>query len=675
MAAFPSWTRLFFKNATAPTGWTRDPNDTYDHAIRIVSSYIGDATVNQSDSNPLSSSFINTIYNISATTISPGSTNPAVMAVPPHSHTGTTALYTGGFSTTSGFTSGGAGSTSRLQSYSFVATTTGPASVTPNGVHNHTATYTQSLSNLNNNVNFSVKYTDLILAYKNPTGAKTYNIFLSQNSVNNVTTVNNGQTFTINVQAPTSVPLGKTFIYNIINISTYSNDFQINPTTGNLTLSSTTTTNNGTVSLSINPNNAQGTTRYFKYEIIDPSIGSSIYISPQIGIVTPVLTATFVNPTTVVDEGSSYTYNISVTNASSGQVVYWDLTLSASVTSSRFNSVIGGISLTVDPATSIGTGSFTISVVADNFTQGPTTTTLNIRKDAATTGTLLVSSPTITINDTSQTPPGGYGQAEFTTAGTATWTVPSQVTSITVLVIGAGGKGGASFGRGGAGGGLAYLNNITVVPGTVYNLRVGLNSGTTGQTGTGASWFNTSSYLYATKGADGISGGNGTGGGGGGAAGYAGNGGRGGDAGSVSSTGGGGGGVIGVVSYNGGAGGSATSTNVSTQAAGGGSGGSGAGGAGGYGGTRGGGGVGLYGQSSVDVNGNPTTPGTATAVSGTGSGTTNGGSGGTSSTTTGSGGGRYGGGGSNGVLGGGGAVRIIWPGNLRQYPNTKTNNM
>lgn len=35
MPAFPSGTRKFFKNASAPTGWTKDSN-TYDHSLRVI---------------------------------------------------------------------------------------------------------------------------------------------------------------------------------------------------------------------------------------------------------------------------------------------------------------------------------------------------------------------------------------------------------------------------------------------------------------------------------------------------------------------------------------------------------------------------------------------------------------------------------------------------------------
>jgi hypothetical protein len=258
--------------------------------------------------------------------------------------------------------------------------------------------------------------------------------------------------------------------------------------------------------------------------------------------------------------------------------------------------------------------------------------------------------------------------------GTSTFTVPQGVTSISIVMVGGGGGGGNS-GSGGGGGALTYLNNLSVTPGTVYNLRVGAGGG--GGAGSGlSSWFNTSTYLFANPGSPGQLGSD-TGGGGGGAGGYAGTGGTGaGSTGLTSWAGGaggtGGGTATGRVTFAGGTGGRA-SLGATFQQGTSGTGG-GAGGGGSYGTSSphsyGGGGVGLYGQSDVDSNGNANQGGTA------GSGApvykNNGGSGGVSA--AGKPGGGYGGGGGGSSAGGGGgangAIRIVWPGNTRLFPST-----
>ena len=71
------------------------------------------------------------------------------------------------------------------------------------------------------------------------------------------------------------------------------------------------------------------------------------------------------------------------------------------------------------------------------------------------------------------------GQAEYITPGNYSWTCPAGVTSVCVVAVGGGGGGvsypygGSHFMHGGAGGGLGYINNYTVIPGDNYALTVG----------------------------------------------------------------------------------------------------------------------------------------------------------------------------------------------------------
>jgi len=276
------------------------------------------------------------------------------------------------------------------------------------------------------------------------------------------------------------------------------------------------------------------------------------------------------------------------------------------------------------------------------------------------------------------TPPG---QNAYTTAGTYSWVAPTGVTKVSVVAISAGAAGTCTFcyyscaeaatvyasGRQGAGGGLGYLNNITVVPANSYTVVISASSGsniyfvattTVGAknatvgvssengtysvegvgTGTSATIYsggtNNQGYYNASGNPYGTTGGSGNG-----AAGYAGNGGDGGTTPTAGSGGGGGGGKM----YP-----SLT-----------------------YGPGAGGGGVGELGQGA---NGAAAT--TAGNGGGGGSGGTSGG--GAAGTKA---GGTYGGGGgagggyvSAGGAGGGGIVRIIWPGCARSFPSTRTAN-
>jgi hypothetical protein len=88
----------------------------------------------------------------------------------------------------------------------------------------------------------------------------------------------------------------------------------------------------------------------------------------------------------------------------------------------------------------------------------------------------------LTVNDTgSLTLPTGTTSnrtaisptvTSFTTTGSTTWTCPSGVTSVEVLVV-AGGGGGGRWGGGGGAGGLIYNSAYSVTPSTVYTVIVG----------------------------------------------------------------------------------------------------------------------------------------------------------------------------------------------------------
>lgn len=265
------------------------------------------------------------------------------------------------------------------------------------------------------------------------------------------------------------------------------------------------------------------------------------------------------------------------------------------------------------------------------------------------------------------------GQQAYTTPGTYSFIVPTGVTTICAVLVGAGATGSSNFG--GAGGSLRYINNLPVTPGETLTVFVGAGGGygTTGPTtikrgtdtlllassnNTGGYWANPEIINPSTPTGAGpyggtVGGGNGgsgagTGGyaasGGGGAGGYSGNGGNGSSSGTGSSgsggAGGGGGGWSGQSNWFGGGGGG---VGILGQGTNGGGGGTYAGGGGGSGGTDG---------DSYKLN----------QVARGGAYGGGGGGGGNLSMTAG-----Y-------SPGGNGAARIIW-GSGRSFPSTNTANV
>lgn len=241
------------------------------------------------------------------------------------------------------------------------------------------------------------------------------------------------------------------------------------------------------------------------------------------------------------------------------------------------------------------------------------------------------------------------GQVAFTSAGTYSWTVPEDVTSVSVVCVGAGGSSAAANGSGG-GGALAYKNDIAVTPGDTYTIII--NAPANGSSNGDASFSLSGTQLVLAKGGS-VGGANPTAAPGGSAASSIGD---------VKYSGGysqwlfgsptGGGGAAGY-SGNGGQGGHHTQGNNGYN----GSGGGGAGGAGYTNAWYSGGGVGLLGEGSSGLGG---------ALEGAG------GSGAVNPSSAKNGGAYGGGAAAGGYTGGSGAVRIIWSGAFRRFPSTFT---
>jgi hypothetical protein len=124
---------------------------------------------------------------------------------------------------------------------------------------------------------------------------------------------------------------------------------------------------------------------------------AQILLASRSGTPTPTYTLTpdFAN----VNEGASLTFTVGGTNIPNG-IYYWDITHSGT-TNEDFTATSGTVTV-------IGnSGSFTVSAVDDATTEGSETFVVALR-EGSTSGTILASSGSITINDTSFAIGGQY---------------------------------------------------------------------------------------------------------------------------------------------------------------------------------------------------------------------------------------------------------------------------
>lgn len=101
--------------------------------------------------------------------------------------------------------------------------------------------------------------------------------------------------------------------------------------------------------------------------------------------------------TTSVNEGSSVTFTVNTTNVADSTTLYWTLsTISGTINTSDFSGGATSGSFTI----TTNTGSVTLTLSNDSATEGSESFQFQVRTDS-TSGTVVATSSTITINDTS----------------------------------------------------------------------------------------------------------------------------------------------------------------------------------------------------------------------------------------------------------------------------------
>lgn len=127
---------------------------------------------------------------------------------------------------------------------------------------------------------------------------------------------------------------------------------------------------------------------------------------------------------TTVNEGGSVTFNVITTNVAPGTTLYWTVS-GTNITVDDF--VPGAIegSFTID---SNGNGSITLVIANDAVTEGSESFTMDIRT-GSTSGSIVVTSSTVTIGDTSKTPLPTFANGNFETGNFTNWTAYNQQVS------------------------------------------------------------------------------------------------------------------------------------------------------------------------------------------------------------------------------------------------------
>ena len=142
------------------------------------------------------------------------------------------------------------------------------------------------------------------------------------------------------------------------------------------------------------------------YNLIFSSYYSGSYKTHHIfGTVTAGATSYSLSAPSTIQEGTTGTVNISATNHTPG-VVYWGVTPAADFSPDTGSDYIG----------SAGTGSFSLSPVADNSTEGNETATIRLYSNSART--VQIASTTTTVTDQSSS--GGGSTGGSSTPGSTT---------------------------------------------------------------------------------------------------------------------------------------------------------------------------------------------------------------------------------------------------------------
>ena len=263
-------------------------------------------------------------------------------------------------------------------------TVTPTADTTTEGAETFTASVrTGSVSGTVVATSSTITINDTSTSYSPPIPTPTYTITLDGDNVNE------GDLFGVEVTG-SNISDG-TYYWTVSNsgdFGTASGSFSIISNIGSFELAptaDTTTEGAETFIVSIRTGSVSGTV---------VATSSSVTINDT--STTPILVPTYaVSPATgTVNEGSALTFNVTTTGVANGTTLYWSV-----INPGDFGTSSGSFTITSN------TGSFSVTPTADTSTEGAETFTASVRTGSLS-GTIVATSSSVTINDTSTTPSG-----------------------------------------------------------------------------------------------------------------------------------------------------------------------------------------------------------------------------------------------------------------------------
>ena len=225
--------------------------------------------------------------------------------------------------------------------------------------------------------------------------------------------INEGFSGTFTVQ---NVGPDGTYYFNIVNGTTSNDDFFI--TQGSFSVTgSTGGLDNGSGSFNITASLDRTTEgpQTFQVQVRSGSgIGPVVVTSASVTINDTSLTPAFTVSPASIDEGSSGSFTVN--NLGSAGTYYWTI-LNGTTDNADFSAVSGSF-ITIGLN---GNGSFSVTPIIDYTTEGAQTFQVQVR-EGSTGGTVLATSPSVTVNDTSTTVSASGSPTSFNEGASTTIT-------------------------------------------------------------------------------------------------------------------------------------------------------------------------------------------------------------------------------------------------------------